>query len=137
MRKPRECLICLKAGASYRFKCCNLSFCSTDCFQKHTDCVSEPSRTQEPTSRRFVRQDNFDLNLSEEEILSDELLGLVSQNIGIVDMLSESRLQRLLFILDNSRDRRQSFARLLEKSHLFVSLVERISEVISGSQAPV
>ena len=42
--------------------------------------------TQEPTSRRFVRQDNFDLNLSEEEILSDELLGLVSQNIEIVDI---------------------------------------------------
>lgn len=95
------------------------------------DCVSGSSEAVQQPQRRFIRQDNFDLNLSEEEVLSDELLYRVSKDSEIKNMLQDPVYHRLLTRLDNARDRRQFFTRLFEKSPMFASLVERISEVMT------
>ena len=136
MRRTPECLICLVSGATYKFKCCKRPFCSVECFNKHLDCATSTSTAaHDNIQRRFNRADNFDLNLSEEEILSDELLEKVSSDSAVMSMLSDPVNQRLLLRLDNSRDRRQSFSRLFEKSSVFASLVERISDVIAEQEA--
>lgn len=135
MRRTPECLICLVSGAGYKFKCCKRPFCSVECFSKHSDCAISTSTSHDNIQRRFNRADNFDLNLSEEEILPDELLEKVSSDPAVMSMLTDPVYHRLLLRLDNSRDRRQSFSRLFERSSVFASLVERISDVIVEQEA--
>ena len=77
--------------------------------------------------RRFIRKDNFDLNLSEEEILTDVDLEKLSADTDIQELLRDPLLHRILIRLDNSRDRRQAFARLCETSPIFNQLIEKVS----------
>ena len=133
MRKTTTCLVCDSDNAKYKFRCCLRAFCSQDCFQKHRDCDSLVALKSSLPERRFLRKDNVDLNLPDEEILSEELLERVASNKDVSDLLRDPLLHRILIRLDNARDRRQVFSKLYDTSPVFFQLVELLSGIVSES----
>ena len=129
MKKLDSCLMCQGVGARYKFRCCHRSFCSKECFSQHSECDSRlPERLFVP-ERRFVRHNNFDLDLVEEDLISEDVLEKVSASSEISALLSDPLLQRILTRLDMSKNRRESFSKLYESSPIFVQLLELISSV--------
>ena len=130
MRKFTNCLVCQSPDAKYRFKCCRKLFCSTNCFGEHTGCEIVQIPKPFVPERRFIRSDNFDLNLADEEIISDEVLEKLAGDSAVIDVLRDPLLHRILIRLDNARDRRKAFSTLCESSPLFLELVERVSTAV-------
>ena len=130
MGKPQSCLICESGGASYKFRCCKRGFCSSSCFSKHTECDSPKDEKPFFPERKFIRHSSYDLNLSEDEIISDEVFEKITANSDISSFLSDPLIQRILVRLDMSKNRRDVFAKLSETSPAFVQLLEMIGSAI-------
>ncbi len=136
MRHNKSCLICGGDEPKYTFKCCKRRFCSMDCFKSHDECDHPSQSSNQPLPhRRIIRADNFDLGLAEDEILPDFTLESLQSDPGIVDLLSDPTLQRMLLRLDQAKDRRQMFQRMIDTSPIFSQLVDRLAKTIGFEQS--
>ena len=86
--------------------------------------------------KRWVRSDNFDLNLGESEIFSEETLAMLSRNETLKEKLSDPLVQKLLSKLDNSRDRRYTFSKLYDSNDVFRSVIDEIASLVEFSPDP-
>ena len=137
MKKPGNCSVCDAADAKYRFKCCRMSFCSPGCFEKHVDCSNSfDSQSQKPLVRP-IRKENFDLNLSEDEIMSEDLLRKIVSHSSVSSFLTDETLRSALLRIDSARDRRKAFSRAYEASAKLRELVDVVNAVLGAdSQEP-
>ena len=108
-------------------------FCSAKCFSEHDPCVSDINEAVEKPvlfERRYKRTDNNDLNLTEEDTLTDECLDIMSKDEELREFLQNPSIQRILSRLDTARDRRGAFSKIYESSADFVAVVDRITAVL-------
>lgn len=126
-----SCIVCDAAEAKYKFRCCQKAFCSTDCFKRHSDCEISDAVGVSLPEQRIVRTSNFDLNLTDDEILTDATHDRVRRDPEILRLLTSPKLKSLLFRLNNSRDRRRTFKRMSSTSPLFANLIQRIESALS------
>ena len=130
MRKSTPCLVCQSEAASYKFRCCQRSFCCKDCFSKHTECDAPVANRPFIPERRYIRLNNGDLGLAEDELISEEDLDKISKSVDVTALLADPLLQRILTRLDMSRNRRETFSKLSETTPIFIQLLETIGSVI-------
>jgi hypothetical protein len=135
MKKPATCLVCEAVGAIYRFKCCDRGFCSTACYIRHTECAGGVNTSTAGTYQRQVRADNFDLNVSEEDILTDDVMERVTSDPSISAFIDSPDLQRILIQTNQARDRRRTFSKLSATSPSFASFVSQLNAVLEGSNS--
>jgi hypothetical protein len=127
-----SCLVCSVSGAKYKFRCCQKPFCSQKCFKEHSECPNGEAAISIQAEQRVVRTNNYDLNLTDDEILTEEIYDRVRSDTELLRMLSHPRVQLLLLRLNNSRDRRRTLKRMSSTSALFANLVERIESIVSA-----
>jgi hypothetical protein len=130
-----SCRICGAESAKYKFRCCSGFFCSPDCFRSHTNCDPSDAKTKQAYEPNNVRTGNFDLNLGEDDILTDEELKKIRCDQDINHMLTASRLRAIVSRINHSKDRRRSFRRFYESDNQFSSLVNRIDALMGSSSA--
>jgi hypothetical protein len=126
------CLECGVVGAKYKFRCCQKPFCSQSCFSKHTECLGLNTSLAEISEQRIVRTNNYDLNLTDDEILTEQTYQLIRCDKEVLQMLAHPRVQSLLVRLNNSRDRRKTLKRMYSTSALFSNLIDRIGIVLDN-----
>jgi hypothetical protein len=126
MKKLLNCVVCEASEAKYKFRCCRKTYCSLGCFNRHENCLEPVEQKPYVPDRRYVREDNCDLNLNDDEFVSETLFEKLIQDDDLRYLLRDPLLQRLLVKVDNARDRRQIFSRLCETSPAFINLVNRI-----------
>ena len=132
MVHPQSCLICGLESAKYKFRCCQASFCSTQCFREHAECTATSSKPNFESN--IHRTNNFDLNLAEEEILSDESYTRVREDIDIQSMISVSRLQAIISRVNHARDRRRAFRRFYASDSQFSNFVNKVDSVLKSCE---
>lgn len=131
--------MCEGSDAKYRFKCCRVLFCSSECFRVHGDCSTVLENQSQKHLMRPIRRANFDLNLSEDEIMSDDLLSNIASDPSLAGILLDHDLRTILFRIDNARDRRKAFAKIYGTSTKLKDLVDAVNgvlEVINQASSP-
>ena len=133
MTRSQPCRICGVESAKYKFRCCSGLFCSPECFRQHSECTIADSRYQPNDENPNIRINNFDLNLAEEEVLSDESFSTIFRDDEILGMLSASRLRAIITRINHSRDRRRIFRKVYGSDSQFSRLVARIDTLLSDN----
>ncbi len=131
--------MCEGLDAKYRFKCCRVLFCSSDCFRMHGDCSIVLENQSQKHLMRPIRRENFDLNLSEDEIISDDLLSNIASYPPLAGLLLDHDLRMVLVRIDNARDRRKAFSKIYGTSTKLKDLVDAVNgvlEVINQADNP-
>ncbi|XP_045476419.1 zinc finger HIT domain-containing protein 3-like [Harmonia axyridis] len=99
-----KCDICGISDKKYKCPVCLINYCSKECFGKHKEkCSKEISKSKGPE----LKKPRVSVSAPKETIYSevpDEKLELLGQSEELKDLLKNQHLQKLLKIVDGSKD---------------------------------
>jgi hypothetical protein len=100
------------------------------CFKSHSECGFEVSVRENHQDLIPTRSNNFDLNLAEDEVLTQSDFDKIQKDPGISAVLASNRVQLVLRRLNFAKDRRKSFRKLCSSSSTFANLVHQIDAAL-------
>ncbi len=140
----RLCAVCNTNPHKYRCPKCRTVYCSVKCFKDHS-CAVPTTAAQEPVTSAATHGAGFDTadaNRRSEACFAEQQqaqfvqgalvrpdnIARLRSNPGVMNYLSDSRLQAVMREIDGARNREKALAHALETNPSFKQVIDAIVE---------